>query len=375
MAKRPSRVTLFLTCAGVVVGAAGCRRELKTETVDLRERSRQLTGWLHRGAHDSLPPGAVIDFQGEGDSVLVRWFVDQRTDSLGPDWPTAVVLTLEGRKAGAKFLSQLDSVFGRELEMVDDGIYPGIRYPRAIDYRRVSRFSKLTDNTATLEWEWVGGRVLGAWLAPSLRAIPSEFENYVTRTRLRLPFDGEWMVSHGGRKPHENYHVTDLTFRFAYDFIVDSAGSIYRTDGTINADYYCYGHPILAPAPGRVVAVVDSFPENEPWHRPPGYRGPGNYIMIDHGNGEFSGLAHLRLASVTVVVGQQVRGGDKIGECGNNGLSDGPHLHYQLQLNPTPGQRVVPAIFNDYWADSSFVSQGEPRGGQRVRTGDRQSRR
>jgi hypothetical protein len=79
-----------------------------------------------------LPPsGAVIDLQGQGDSVLVRWFVDQRVDSLGPDWLTAVVLTQRDGKL-ATFLSHLDSALGREVEMVDDGVYPGSGFAPSI---------------------------------------------------------------------------------------------------------------------------------------------------------------------------------------------------------------------------------------------------
>lgn len=33
------------------------------------------------------------------------------------------------------------------------------------------------------------------------------------------------------------------------------------------------------------------------------------------------------------------------------------------QVDPRPSQRVVPAFFNNYRADSNFVSRGEPRGG------------
>jgi hypothetical protein len=206
---------------------------------------------------------------------------------------------------------------------------------------------------------------------PSLRAAPTEYEQYVTKTMLRLPFEDEWRVSDGGRKPHENYHTQQPTLRFATDFVVVVNGAVFATDGTSNVDYYCFGRPILAPGAGSVVAVVDSFPENEPWQPPRGYRGPGNHAVIDHRNGEYSILAHLRPGRVAVRVGQDVVVGDQVGECGNNGLSTIPHLHYQLQLDPRPGQRVVPSQFQDYWAEGAFVQRGEPRRGQRIHNGKR----
>ena len=336
------------------------------EQVDRLTRSRQLTAWLYAGQFDSLPSGTILDLAGDGDSMLVRWFVHQKIDSLGREWPSAVILTLVGRDGGATFLEQLHATYGREQTMVEDGIYPYHLVKHSVEYDRIARFSKFTDNTVTVAWLWRGDTLVGGWVVPSLQAAPTAYEGYETKTLLRLPFDGEWAVTSGGRKPHENYHVQIPSLRFAFDFLVDSGGSAFRTDGKTNADHYCFGRPILAPAAGRVVSVVDTFTENVPGRRPPGYRGPGNNVVIDHGNGEFSVLAHFRRGSITVTAGQQVQAGDTIGACGNNGLSDLPHLHYQLQLDPRPGQEVIPAFFTDYRVGAEHVARGEPRGGQRV---------
>ena len=54
----------------------------------------------------------------------------------------------------------------------------------------------------------------------------------------------------------------------------------------------------------------------------------GNCVVIDHGNSEFSLLAHMQEGSVTVKVGDQVVAGQVIGKLGNSGSSFGPHLHY-----------------------------------------------
>ncbi|MGG1659400.1 M23 family metallopeptidase [Brevibacillus sp. NRS-1366] len=50
----------------------------------------------------------------------------------------------------------------------------------------------------------------------------------------------------------------------------------------------------------------------------------GNFVEIDHGHGEFSMLAHLKQASVTVAPGDRVGTGDVIGLCGNSGNSSEP---------------------------------------------------
>jgi murein DD-endopeptidase MepM/ murein hydrolase activator NlpD len=56
----------------------------------------------------------------------------------------------------------------------------------------------------------------------------------------------------------------------------------------------------------------------------------GNVIVIDHGNGEFSFLAHLNQGSVRVSKGDEVKKGQVIGLLGNSGNSNAPHLHYHL---------------------------------------------
>jgi hypothetical protein len=347
----------------MLLAIGGC-----TAASDPREPGRRLTRWLYSGSVDSLPKGTIVDLAGEGDSILVRWFLDGKRDSLSHDWPPDVILTLEGRTRADTFLARLTSKFGRELEVVDEGVYHVPHIPGGVQYTRIARFSGLTGNTVTVEWLWDGdGSVNGGWVVPSAKAAPTEFAQYQTKTRLRLPFEGEWFVTHGGRKPHENYHTQHATVRFATDFVFAKDSALFATDGRTNADYYCFGQAILAPGAGRIVAVVDSFPENVPWQPPAGYRGPGNRVVIDHHNGEYSGLAHLRRGSVVVRVGQDVAAGDRIGECGNNGLSTLPHLHFQLQLDPRPGEQVVPAFFQRYRADGTLVERGEPRKGQRVR--------
>ena len=62
-----------------------------------------------------------------------------------------------------------------------------------------------------------------------------------------------------------------------------------------------------------------------------GYVGAGYHVIINHGNGYRSLYAHL--SRVNVTVGQNVSGGQKIGEVGSTGNSTGPHLHFAVELN------------------------------------------
>ena len=42
----------------------------------------------------------------------------------------------------------------------------------------------------------------------------------------------------------------------------------------------------------------------------------GNYVVLDHGNGEFSYFAHMSPGSVRVKKGEHVQQGQQIGEIG-----------------------------------------------------------
>ena len=81
----------------------------------------------------------------------------------------------------------------------------------------------------------------------------------------------------------------------------------------------------------------------------------GNYVMMDHGNEEYSLYAHLKPGSVLVRVGQSVGAGEPIGRLGSSGNSTEPHLHFQLCDRPTPLQCAgIPIAFKQIeipWAD------------------------
>jgi murein DD-endopeptidase MepM/ murein hydrolase activator NlpD len=72
----------------------------------------------------------------------------------------------------------------------------------------------------------------------------------------------------------------------------------------------------------------------------------GNYLVIDHGNGEFSQLGHLKRGSVGVSVGERVRQGQQIAQAGASGTSLFPHLHYQLTNGPGIDAEGLPAYFD-----------------------------
>jgi murein DD-endopeptidase MepM/ murein hydrolase activator NlpD len=88
------------------------------------------------------------------------------------------------------------------------------------------------------------------------------------------------------------------------------------------------GEPILAPARGVV-----RFAGN----RGNGY---GNMVEIDHGYGYITRFAHA--SRLLVSTGQTVKRGDIIALVGATGLTTGPHLHYEVEVD---GRQVDPLNF------------------------------
>jgi len=60
----------------------------------------------------------------------------------------------------------------------------------------------------------------------------------------------------------------------------------------------------------------------------------GNYIVIEHNDGQSSSYAHLD--KLSVAKGDKVSKGQIIGYSGSTGRSTGPHLHYEVRVNGTP---------------------------------------
>lgn len=70
----------------------------------------------------------------------------------------------------------------------------------------------------------------------------------------------------------------------------------------------------------------------------------GNYIMIDHGYGVYSGYAHF--SQIHVTRGQTVAAGQVLGMSGNTGRSSGAHLHWEMVVN---GEWVDSLAFIEMW--------------------------
>ena len=185
-------------------------------------------------------------------------------------------------------------------------------------------------------------------------------------TALALPLAGSVLVfdGHDFYGHHRRWDLTHPVMkmigvtrnagRYAYDLSpVDGEGRMFRTDGSTNADWYGWEAPVRAPAAGIVVAAANDQPDYEigrtrmderhVLERPLALY--GNYVVIDHGDGEFSMLAHMREGSVTVKPGTRVKAGETIGRIGFSGAVYTVHLHYELRRGAGIDVDGLPSYF------------------------------
>jgi hypothetical protein len=258
-----------------------------------------------------------------------------------------------------------------KLEVNDNGILPGIA---SIPNRKVAAGAGVTlfNPFHTLAAQWPLASLDYTFrfsdekegeVVRNVRVVPKP---YATRTRLRLPLDGRVLVwdghdfySHHRRFDFDHPVALQIGFktnaaRYSYDFTsVDAEGNRHRGDGAKNEDHFSYGQPVLAPGDGVVVAVVNKVAEDGGGMSIAAVKADGmvilgNYVVIDHGNGEFSHLGHLRPGSVKVAVGDRVRAGQQVAEVGTSGSSLFPHLHYELATTATLDGEGLPSQFVDF---------------------------
>jgi len=174
-------------------------------------------------------------------------------------------------------------------------------------------------------------KIIGLLFLPHKPDLPVPEKN---ETKLSLPFKGRWLVLWGGDTKELNLHHDAPNQRFAFDFLgASEEGKTHKGDGTVNEDYFAFGREVLAPADGNVTDVINGVRDNVPGSMNP-YSALGNAVFIQHREHEVSVLAHLKLGSITVKVGDKVKRGQVVGLCGNSGNSSEAHLHYHLQNTP-----------------------------------------
>lgn len=220
-------------------------------------------------------------------------------------------------------------------------------------------FSNLRDNLGRMEWvdtPWIQApdtavlpvmfqrevaglklmldeqeKIEGLWILPFKTAFPDLGQN---KTEMTLPFNGRWRAMWGGGTRENSKYFGNRSCHHVLEFVISTRfGKTHRGDGRHNEDYFAFGKPVLAPAAGTVVAVVDGVKDNRP-HAPNTFDRLGNAVMIQHSTNEYSVVAHLKQDSVVVRVGDDVLARQPIALCGNSGDSSQPSIYFQLQDSP-----------------------------------------
>ena len=170
----------------------------------------------------------------------------------------------------------------------------------------------------------------------------------VIPTAVRLPLDGPLWVfdaddfySHHRRFDFVSPMARKLGFRsnvlrHAVDLVpVGADGATHQGDPARNESWLGFGRPVLAAAPGVVVAAVDGRPDTRrldvkrlATDRMAMF---GNHVVVRLDSGEFALYAHLRQGSLRCKAGDRVREGQPLGSVGASGGSAIPHLHFELQ--------------------------------------------
>lgn len=177
---------------------------------------------------------------------------------------------------------------------------------------------------------------------------------------VALPVTGRWrgLNSPASKVPS---HTHRLAQTYAIDITYEPEGASPRALDPLwrpmrrPEGFPSFGQEVLAPFDGEVIAVQGTSRDHLSRLSLPGIAymvlegfvrslgAPrhllGNHVMVraastGAADGTVAVLAHLRRGSPTVQVGERVRAGQVIGQCGNSGNSSDPHVHFQLMDGP-----------------------------------------
>lgn len=141
--------------------------------------------------------------------------------------------------------------------------------------------------------------------------------------------------------------------RYAIDYVqLRPDGKLFSGEVGDLANYAYFGTDVRAVADGPVVAVLDGLPEQTPGVAPAGLRLDeygGNHVVQDIGGGNFAFYAHLKTGSVAVKPGDRLTRGQVLGQLGNSGNTDAPHLHFHVMDAADPLKADgLPFVFDNF---------------------------
>jgi len=155
---------------------------------------------------------------------------------------------------------------------------------------------------------------------------------------------GNYIVLQGGSNSLTNpFHSVAAQAIFSIDIVKlnqfgNRAVSLFPTK---LKHYNIFKTELTSPCNGKILKAISNIPDNIP-SRINREQSSGNHIIIEC-KGMKVMFAHLKQNSLRITSGDQVLAGDILGEVGNSGYSNEPHLH--LQANSTDG-RSIPILFS-----------------------------
>jgi len=247
--------------------------------------------------------------------------------------------------------TQLSTDFGTELDSGQGGImYFDLTYPsiEAIPKRVVHRI--------TVQYLLKGKQTNQSWTTED-RGI-----DVSTRpaARIRPPLEGEGWIDGNGAGPIISAHrytafpsngKLHAMERFAIDFMkLDREGKTSTGDPNVLENYFGYGRNVHSATNGRVVEARDGLPDQIPngLGSLDKYEDfAGNHVIVAFEAGKYALYAHLKPGSVKVRKGERIRAGQVLGQLGNSGNTDGPHLHFQIMDTPSSlNTTALPFVFD-----------------------------
>lgn len=219
---------------------------------------------------------------------------------------------------------------GGPLLVSKDGIFAfGFEYDQKSPTTLAARFPDGTSETRILVPTARKYEVQSITGLPEHLVTPSpEEQTRIAREHARVA---------EARKQDSNYDWFAEPFDWAAKGIISGLfGSQRILNGIPSAPHFgvdiaaAEGTPIHAPA-GAKVLIADAFFLE------------GNYTLLDHGHGVFTGYLHQ--SKQLVREGDTVTRGQQIGAVGKTGRATGPHLHwamnwFQVRLDPSLSTRT-----------------------------------
>jgi len=128
-----------------------------------------------------------------------------------------------------------------------------------------------------------------------------------------------------------------------YEGITSKFG--YRIHPTLNRREFHRGSDMKAKMRTPVYATADAIVEFAGMHKKSGF---GNLVILEHAYGFKTYFGHLN--KVVIKSGAFVKKGELIAYTGNSGMSNGPHLHYEIRFL----HRVLNPFFFIKWSVENY---------------------